>query len=289
MRKYALVILDNKDQILKEDGRFNLDIVTNPKGNGFELDMSVISSDLEDIITKVVQKKNKITFVVQQIFDSYTKANALANWIQKYSKTEYQMCLEYNDGEVIRYCEGKVTKLEKNEKTYPNVLQQTLEFTQTTPYFIKQENTITIQKTSIGKSYPFRYPYSYGASAVMNNDINNPYILDVPLIIIIDGIMSGVRVDLLDSNGNQYNTVQLIDENGNPLILERGEKLIINSAQRKIIKVNISGTEEDYSHRVSPSYDSFLRATAGKSKINVNLDSMGEGFKLTGSWRQYSL
>lgn len=286
MRKYALVILDNKDQPID---RFNLDIVTNPKGNGFELDMSVISSDLEDIITKVVQKKNKITFVVQQIFDSYTKANALANWIQKYSKTEYQMCLEYNDGDIVRYCEGKVTRLEKNEKTYPNVLQQTLEFTQTTPYFIKQENTITIQKSSIGKSYPFKYPYSYGSSAVINNDINNPYILDVPLIIIIDGIMSGVRVDLLGEDGEQYNTVEMIDENGIPLILEKGEQLIINSAQRKIIKVNASGTEEDYSHRISPRYDSFLRATAGRSKINVNLDSMGEGFKLTGSWRQYSL
>lgn len=286
MRKYALVVFNNKDAIID---RYNLDITTNPTGNGFELELSTISSDLEDIITKVVQKKNKVTFIVNQIHDSYQKANLLANWIQKYSNKDYQMALEYDDGVVVRYCEGKVTKLEKTEIQPKNVLQQRLEFTQTTPYFIKRENTITIQQSSIGKSYPFRYPYSYGASAVVNNDIDNTYILDIPLIIIINGRMTGVKLNLLDDRGVQYNTIEILNEDGSLFILEKDEELIINSAQRKIVKVNASGTEEDYSHLVNPALDSFLRAKNGSSKINVNPESMGEGFKLTGSWRQYNL
>lgn len=54
MREYALVILDNKDEIID---RYNFDIVTNAYGNGFQLDISTISSNLEEIITQVIQKK----------------------------------------------------------------------------------------------------------------------------------------------------------------------------------------------------------------------------------------
>ena len=56
MRKYALVILDNKDEILD---RYNFDVTTDPTGNGFELSLYKIEDDVKDIITKVVQKKGK--------------------------------------------------------------------------------------------------------------------------------------------------------------------------------------------------------------------------------------
>lgn len=282
MRKYALVVFNNKDEIID---RYNLDITTNPTGNGFELELFTIGSDLEDIITKVVQKKKKITFVVNQIHDSYQKANLLANWVQKYSTKDYQMALEYDDGVVVRYCEGRVTKLEKTEMQPKNVLQQKLEFTQTTPYFIKRENTITIQVASKGKSYPFTYPYSYGANMIENNNIDNPYILDVPLIIIIEGKINAPRVDLLDENGDIYSTVELTEP------LNTNEQLIINSAQRKVVKILSNGDEIDYVPKVSVAFDTFLRAKNGLSKININTgsDNVGDDFKLTGSWRQYNL
>lgn len=280
MRKYALVVFNNKDEIID---RYNLDITTNPTGNGFELELSTIGSDLEDIITKVVQKKNKITFVVNQIHDSYQKANILANWVQKYSTKNYQMALEYDDGVVVRFCEGKVTKLEKTEIQPKNVLQQKLEFTQTTPYFIKRENTITIQVSSQGKSYSYSYPYSYGASMVENNEINNPYILDIPLIIIIDGKIDNPTIDLLDENNQIYSRVKIDGT------IEQNEQLIINSAQRKILKVYSSGVQEDFVPKVNVAFDTFLRANGGNSTININIGDSGDGFKLIGSWRQYNL
>ena len=61
MRSYALVVLDNKDQIID---RYNLTYVTTPTGNGFKLNISTITSDLEDIITKVVQQKEPIKFTI---------------------------------------------------------------------------------------------------------------------------------------------------------------------------------------------------------------------------------
>lgn len=282
MRKYALVVFDKNDTIID---RFNLDVITNPTDNGFELEISVISSDVEEIITKVVQKKKPIKFTVHQYQNSYLKSNVLANWIQKYSTPQYKMGLEYNDGMLIRYCEGKVVSLTKTELDEYKDLAQDLQFKMSTPYFIKRENTITIQVSSIGKSYPYKYPYSYGSQIIENNEINNNYILDIPLIITIHGAIDNPTIDLLDEDGESYNRVKFDD-----ITIAENEYLVINSAQRKIYKVNEStGVETDFVSEVSPEFDTYLRAKTGITRININTADSGENFKLTGGWRQYTL
>lgn len=281
MRKYALVVFDKQDNIVD---RYNLDLITNPTGNGFELDLSTVSSDIEDIITKVVQKKNTIKFTVIQYINPYTKSNILANWIQKYSTKDYKMLLEYDDSVLIRYCEGKVTKLEKTELDEYKALSQTLEFTQTTPYFVKRENEITIQVSSIGKHYPFSYNYSYGTNVMVNNEIDNPYIMDIPIIITIHGAIDNPTIELLDENSNSYNKVKFTG-----VTIAQNERLVINSAQRKIYKVSALGVETDFTPEVDPSYDTFLRAKNGKSTISINTVDASTGFKLVGGWRQYTI
>lgn len=280
IRKYALVILDKQDKIID---RYNLDLVTDPTDNGFTLNLSTISSDIEDIITKVVQKKQVITMNVIQYLNAYNKTNVLANWIQKYSTAQYRMCLEYNDTTQLRYCEGKVTGLTKGEKDEFGEIIQKLSFTMSTPFFTKQEQTINIRVSSVGKKYPFKYPYSYGSSKVENNEINNVYILDIPLIITINGAISNPTVSLIDENNEIYNTVKFSN-----FALLKGEQLVINSAQRKIYKI-VNGIETDMSAETDPSYDTFLRAKNGLSKIVVNTADASSGFSLTGGWRQYTL
>lgn len=280
IRKYALVILDKQDKIID---RYNLDLVTDPTDNGFTLNLSTISSDIEDIITKVVQKKQVITMNVIQYLNAYNKTNVLANWIQKYSTAQYRMCLEYNDTTQLRYCEGKVTGLTKGEKDEFGEIIQKLSFTMSTPFFTKQEQTINIRVSSVGKKYPFKYPYSYGSSKVENNEINNVYILDIPLIITIDGAISNPTISLIDENNEIYNTVKFSN-----FALLKGEQLVINSAQRKIYKI-VNGIETDMSAETDPSYDTFLRAKNGLSKIVVNTADASSGFSLTGGWRQYTL
>lgn len=281
IRTYALVIMDKKDEIID---RLNLDLVTNPTGTGFELSLAIISSDIEDIITKVTQIKPKINLQISQIKDGYNQANILANWIQKYSTAESRMFLEYNDTKVIKYCGGKVTKLTKTEKNEYKELPQQMEFTMTTPFFQKRANTITIQMSSVGKKYPYKYPYQYGRNVVENNTIDNPYILDVPLIITINGALINPTVDLLDENGNRYSRVQF-----EGITIAENEQLIINSAQKKIYKILTDGTEEDYRPEVNPMFDTYLLAKRGTSSINVNSADAATGFKLTGGWRQYTL
>ena len=89
---------------------------------------------------------------------------------------------------------------------------------------------------------------------------------------------------MLDENGNRYTRVQF-----NGIIIPQGEKLVVNSAQKKIFKVNQDGTQTDFVAEVSPLFDTYLRAKTGKSTININTNDSAEGFKLTGSWRQYTL
>lgn len=280
MRKYALVVFDKLDNIID---RFDLDIITNPTDNGFKLALSTVSSDIEDIITKVVQNKNKIQFVVQQYLDPYTKANNLAAWIQNYSRPEYAMGLEYDDGKVVKYCEGKVTSLSKTELDEYKILAQNLEFTATTPYFIKQENTIEILKSSVGKSYSFSYPYSYGDTTITNNIIENPYILDIPLVLTITGAIDNPTIELLDEKGRSYNRIKFSN-----ITLGENEQIVINSAQRKIVKVAY-GVETDFLPEVDPQYDSFLRATSGTTIVSVNINDATDNFQITGGWRQYTL
>lgn len=280
MRKFALVILDDIDAVID---RYNLDFVTEPQNLGFKLNMSTLTGDIEDMITKVVQSKSVIKFTINQYRNSYKKANSLSLWLQKYSQAEHIMALEYGDGKIVRYCEGRVTNLSKNEiDTYGN-LPQSLEFTQTTPFFVKRENTITIQTSATGKSYPFKYPYSYGKNEVLNNNIDNTYIYDIPLIITIYGAINKPKIDLIDSKNQNYNTVEF---NGT---LYTGERIIINSARKKIYKVFTDGTKEDYRPQVSPEFDTFLMAKNGNSKIAINTNDTADGFKLIGGWREYRL
>ena len=281
IRGYALVIMDNQDKIID---RYNLELITAPTGNGFQLELSTISTDIEDIITKVVQKKPTINMTVHQVKNGYMQSNVLTNWIQKYSTTDSNMFLEYNDTTVIKYCGGKVTSLTKTEKDEYKDLAQDLTFTMATPFFVKKENTITIQVSSIGKKYPFKYPYQYGKNIVENNQINNPYIQNVPITITIDGAIDNPTIDLFDEEGNRYSRVQF-----DGTTIATGETLVINSAQKKIFKINIDGTQTDYRPEVSPEFDTYLLAHRGTTTITINTNDSGTGFKLTGSWRQYTL
>lgn len=296
LRQYALVIFNNKDEIID---RINIDIATNSSGNGFELELATISSDLEDIITSVKQKKLQVIFTISQVNNSYVKADVLAQWIQKYSRPEYTMALEWRYGNNVRYCVGKVTKLTKGDRLYIEVLQQQFVFTQTTPWFMHRENVIIYEESSIGKNYPYKYPYSYGSQIVKNNIIENNYITEIPLMITIDGAINNPIISLSSFeyiNGEKvnietYNYIKFED-----LILKNTQQIIIDSGKRKITLLSYSDLskkqligQEDITHKVSDDSDTFLRLQAGFSEINYNRETVDENFKITGTWRQYLL
>ena len=278
MRKFAFVTFDI-DNTIKE--RFNLDVVTDLGGLGWKLKLSTIEGDIVNTLTRVVQEKQTVSLTVNLIGKGYEKYTILSQWLQKYSVPAARLAIEYDDGLQARYCEGKVTEIKKTEIDEFNNLSCAVSFTPLTPFFINIENTIKINVSGIGKSYSFKYPYAYGKRKVENNEIDNPYIANVPVTVKITGAIFEPTIQLL-KNGKEYARVQFTG-----ITLEEGQSIIINSAAHKIYFFN--GTETvDYSAETDPQYDTFLFAESGKSIISVNLDPPYTG-ELTGSWRQYGL
>ena len=279
MRKFAFVVFDIENKITE---RFGVDLITGPSGLGFKLKLSTLEGDIVDTLTKVAQEKQSVGMTVNFFRRGYERYLILSQWLQKYSVVDSRMALEYDDGVQVRYMEGRVTNLGKTEIDEYNVLSCEATFTPLTPFFVNVENTIRISSSSIGKSYPFRYPYSYGKNMVENNRIENNYIADMPVTIKITGGISEPTILLLDEEGNEYTRIRFPD-----IDLAEGQYIIINSATRKIWFFD--GSElQDYSAGTDPQYDTFLFAQRGISTISVNLASSDSG-ELTGSWRQYGL
>ena len=283
MRKFAFVVFDTDNTILE---RFPLDKVTAPSGLGWKLKLTKLEGDVVDTITKVAQDKQTVKLTINFIDRAYERYNILSQWLQKYSRVDEHIALEYDDGTHARYVEGKVTEFSKAEKDEYGRLSCSVNFTPLTPFFVNIERKITITISSKGKSYPFKYPYCYGRNEVKNNEINNPYIAPVPVTVTINGSISNPRVALVvdgEADDKAYCSVRFTG-----ITLYDGQSIIINSARRKIYFDDGSGNLVDYSANTDPSEDTYLFAESGISRISIKFEPSDTG-SLTGSWRQYGL
>lgn len=278
MRQFNFVVLDESDLIVD---RFNLQYVTNISGLGYELNLSTIETDIKDYITKIVQTKKNINLTIIHT-NKYRGQNDLTKWLQRnYNKT---ICLEYINEVDTLYCEGMVINTNFTEVNQYKVLDNNITFKPLTPFFKRFENKILIQKSSEGKQYPLSYPYCYGLNMILNNEIENTYFTDIPVIITIYGTINNPHIILTDSENNIYNEI-LFDD----LFIDEGQSLIINSAQKKIWFNDGSGDLVDYYNYLDDAYDSYLRAKPNDiTEVNINLDVSDSGY-LIGSWRQYTL
>lgn len=283
IRKFALVIVDDFD---KEIDRFNLDYADTPKNLGFELEFTTLESRLTTYFTSAREKKLATTLNLNFIRpNAYEKANAFKRFVQKY--TNQRMIFEYNDTTSdVKNWEGKVQKFGQDELNEYKTLVCPISFLPATPKYIRKDNAITITPATKGKSYPFKYPYSYGKSFVENNIINNEYFDDIPLRVTIYGAMNNPQISLQDmSSGGVYSTVRF--EN---LYVTENEELIIDAIQSKVLikRNNVLTSAYDYLSK-DASLDSFLYAKANTtSKVVISLNPLESGY-LKASYRQYTL
>lgn len=278
MRQFNLVVLDDSDLIVD---RFNLPYVTNIGGLGYELTLYTIETDIKDYVTKTIQQKRNITLTLIHT-NKYLGYDNFLKWVQKNHNNT--ICLEYINDVGSYYCEGKVVSTSFDELNIYRVLNNTITFRPLTPFFKKIENKIRIQRSSEGKYYPLAYPYCYGNNMILDNEINNTYFTDVPVIITIYGTITNPHIVLTDSNGNIYNEVEFDN-----VFVDEDEKIIINSAQKKIWFIDALGNKSDYYYKINDAYDSYLRAKPSDiSSVNINFEVTDSGY-LIGSWRQYTL
>lgn len=268
VRKLALIVFDESYNIID---RYNLDSNTDLSGLGYSLKVSTISTDIEDYITKIIQQKRNITF--KYFSDTgYSGGNSLVAWCEK--NINKMVCLEYNDTQRPLYMRGLIISNDKSELDIFKSLPQQLTFQPLTPFFEKVENEVEIRVSSIGKSYPYKYPYCYGLNIIENNEITNTYIKEAPLVVEIFGVIEDPIITLRDENDDIYNEVRF-----NDVSLSVGEKIIINSLEKKIWFDDGTGDLVDYYYKVDGGYDSYLRAKPlTTSKIGINLLAGDSGY-----------
>lgn len=179
IRKFALVIVDDFD---KEIDRFDLDYAELPKNLGFELEFTKLETRLTTYFTSAREKKIATTLNLNFLPpNAYQKVSQFKQFVQKYMHRH--MIFEYDDTYEVKNWEGKVQKLSQEELTEWGGLVCPLSFLPGTPKYIRKDNAVTIKYSQTGKSYPFKYPYSYGTSLFENNIINNTYFDEIPLVV----------------------------------------------------------------------------------------------------------
>lgn len=282
IRKFALVIVDEFDN---EIDRFSLDYADTPKNLGFELEFTTLESRLTTYFTSAREKKLPTTLNLNFLPpNAYSKANAFKRFVQRYMNS--RMIFEYYDTTEVKNWEGKINKLGQEELQDWGGLVCPISFTPGTPKYIRKDNTIYIIPSSVGKSYPFRYPYSYGRSFSENNVIDNDYFDDIPLRVTLYGKMTNPQLTLQDvTTGEAYSTVRF--EN---IVIGENEKLVVDAIQAKVLlyKNNRYYSAYDYVSKQS-NLDSFMYAKGNtKSKLLISMNA-GESGYLRASYRQYTL
>lgn len=283
IRSFAIVIVDDFD---REIDRFNLDYADTPKNLGFELEFTTLESRLTTYFTSAREKRLSTTLNLNFLPpNAYHKVNAFKRFVQKY--TTDRMVFEYYDTtSEVKNWEGKVQKLGQEELTEWGGLVCPISFLPGTPKYIRKDNTISIIQSSVGKSYPFKYPYSYGRSLSENNIIYNTYFDELPLRVTLYGYMTNPQVMLQDdSTGEIYTTVRF-----DGLTIAEGDHLVIDAIQSKVLLYHngVYTSAYDYISKEA-SLDSFLYARANcVSKVVINLSPTETGY-LRASYRQYTL
>lgn len=282
IRKFALVIVDDFD---KEIDRFNLDYISTPKNLGFELEFTTLETRLTTYFTSAREKK--LTTTLNILFlapNAYAKLKSFRNFIQ--TNINKRMLIEYNDTNEIKYWEGKIQKVGIEELDEYKTLTCPISFMPATPKYIRKDNVITISPATTGKSYPYKYSYSYGKAVIENSIIENTYFDDVPLRVYLYGTMTNPQVSLQNTLTNEiYSTVRFQD-----LYIAEDEHLVIDAINSKVLIYRNGKYISAYDYvSKTENVDSFLYALGNMtSKIVVSLNTTETGY-LKASYRQYTL
>ena len=280
VREFAIVILDSRDKL---QDRFNLELVSNPKGLGFLLAINIIETDIEEIPVSLKQKLQPVTLDVNYAYGKkYESAKALRLWIEK--NINKRMALEWTTPADRLYADCKVVEFEFSELSPLNFLSIPLTIRPLSPFFDVVSGAITVSPSTTGKEYPFMYPYTYGVGLAVNNRIENNYIKPIPLIITLYGEMTVPTVTITqEGEASPYARVYF------GLTLTKGQYITINAVTRKIIFFNGLHEEDGYNF-LDFTNQSFIFAREGTTSfLNApGVQSDKSGF-LEASYRRYKL
>lgn len=282
MREFALQVYDENLNLIDE---FQLDLVTAPSGLGFTQKATVVSSGVVDYIVNQQLDRKDIKLTVN-FFEpnSYGKVESFRAWLNNYIDYEkYRMTLQYTNDYKTKWIniyvkEFSASEIESRVNQIPLVLRPL------SPFYDKLTKSILITNANSNKAYPYGYPYSYGGGFYSNNAIENTFMGDIPLCVILRGRIVNPQVSLKNEKGEIYSTIAFSN-----FTLLQGAELTIDAISGRITyKAAGSNEEIDFYNAIDKSQDTFLYATRGKSAVVPNLDAeQGVHPQCLVKWIQY--
>lgn len=280
--EFDVTSTDTKEQILVdgEPTKPEMDFSLFPSGLGFKQQVDVVEGDTIDyVLNQAIKKKNIKITLLWKGSGAYFKYKSFLNWLSQYNDLEkYRIRFSYVLAEVRRFVDLAVVDFELKGR---DDLMVSAELTAQplSPFYEEAISTIMVNNTNRGKIYNYVYPYFYGGGAYSSsNVIENGYLKPIPLKVTLRGPMENPFVSISEVNadgttGDVYGKVQF----NLGLSLAKNESIVIDAFNNRIYKetVNTSTgarTVEDLFYSVDKSYDSFLFAKSGRSKIAASLE-----------------
>lgn len=280
--EFDVTSTDTKEQILVdgEPTKPEMDFSLFPSGLGFKQQVDVVEGDTIDyVLNQAIKKKNIKITLMWKGSGAYFKYKAFLNWLSQYNDLEkYRIRFSYVLAEVRRFVDLAVVDFDLKGR---DDLMVSAELTAQplSPFYEEAINLIMVNDTNRGKIYNYVYPYYYGGGAYSSsNVIENGYLKPIPLKITLRGPMENPFVNISEVNddgttGDVYGKVQF----NLGLAITKNESIVIDAFNNRIYKETVSPltgarTVEDLFYSVDKSYDSFLFAKSGRSKIAASLE-----------------
>ena len=267
----------------------DVDMIEMPSGIGFKQTLDIVEGDTIDyVVNQKINKKN-ISMVLRFFGNlAYQKYQSFGSWLGKYlDLNTYHIRLSWQVGSLRRYIEVSPINLDLVGRE-GNCVSAKLTLQPITPQYEEYDNFFTIiHDTNEGKIYNYEYPYQYGGGAYSsNNVITNDYLKPLPLKVKLLGPMAHVYVSIskIKEDGSVENTPYLKVEFESGFELTANQEVVIDAFNNKVYlntySVDAGGNKTlvsttDVFNSVKKTYDSFLFAKPGNSRISAELDLAG--------------
>lgn len=286
--KIDVVSTDNSSQI-KVNGvptSPSSDFILMPSGLGFKQSLDVVTGDTIDYVVKQTIEKREIKLTIMwKGQTAYAKFQEFSTWIARYFDLEkYHIRFSYSINGTRRFVEVAATLLDLKGRNGSFVSAE-LTLKPLTPFYEETMVSFIVADANSGSIYPYVYPYVYGGGAYSgNNQIVNNYLESLPLRIVLKGPMDTpyVSIQKINEDGtvesDPYSRVQFADG----VSIAANETITIDAFNKKIYLTSTNETTgavtvTDLFNSVSKSYDAFLFAKPGSSKVSASLsDSKAE-------------
>lgn len=272
IREIKLFSFDKKNSISLNDTRFLAGKISG-LGNNYSISYHETSTRKVHQSIKPDFEPISITIYFNVEGNPYRNYKYLMNFLMQNIGKVFP--LEYSDGIKTKYCDVILKSIPKSEIDEEGVFCETFTFERQYYWYEEHEESFALKTIDSSKvTYPLPFPFGFaGISFVNKYTITNNFFIDAPVKIEINGPIGNNPILIKLNDETNSLTLKEIRINSNCSI---GEKIIIDSANKKITKIS-DEIEENAYQLTDKTKQSFLYLPLGTFNIVSNLELTDKG------------